>query len=207
MIISIWLTAAVLYLAFLYWYVNWAGPISAEEIAGFIERFSAGSGAQYTDVGVLRRFLEEDDGKEFVMQNFVALHAGKMSHPLTGEQVDAREVIGSYFNPFVKALFKRGGHPVFMAQKVGGYIDSWNCGGDPQWGATAMMRYKSRRDLIELALDKRFADIHVFKTSSIDKTISFPVQINVSLFLRPRVYVPTGLLWLASMMHFMAVIL
>lgn len=207
MIISIWLTAAVLYLAFLYWYVNWAGPISAEEITGFIERFSAGSGAQYTDVGVLRRFLEEDDGKEFVMQNFVALHAGKMSHPLTGEQVDAREVIGSYFNPFVKALFKRGGHPVFMAQKVGGYIDSWNCGGDPQWGATAMMRYKSRRDLIELALDKRFADIHVFKTSSIDKTISFPVQINVSLFLRPRVYVPTGLLWLASMMHFMAVIL
>ena len=207
MIISIWLTAAVLYLAFLYWYVNWAGPISAEEITGFIERFSVGSGAQYTDAGVLRRFLEEDDGKEFVMQNFVALHAGKMSHPLTGEQVDAREVIGSYFNPFVKALFKRGGHPVFMAQKVGGYIDSWNCGGDPQWGATAMMRYKSRRDLIELALDKRFADIHVFKTSSIDKTISFPVQINMSLFLRPRVYVPSGLLWLASMMHFMAVIL
>ena len=196
-----------MYLAFLYWYVNWAGPISAEEITGFIERFSAGSGAQYTDVEVLRRFLEEDDGKEFVMQNFVSLHSGKISHPVSGEQVSSKEVIGGYFKPFSKALFKRAGHPVFMARKVGGYIDSWNCDADPQWGATAMMRYKSRRDLIELALDKRFADIHVFKTSSIDKTISFPVQINVSLFLRPRVYVPTGLLWLASMMHFMAVIL
>lgn len=139
------------------------------------------------------------------MQNFVALQAGKIPHPVTGEQVDAQEVIDSYFKPFAKALFKRGGHPVFMARKVGGYIDSWNCDGDPQWAATAMMRYKSRRDLIELVLDKRFSDIHIFKTSSIDRTVSFPVKINLSLFLRPRVYVPMGLLWLASMMHFMLV--
>ena len=48
-------------------------------------QFSSGSGAEYTDIDVLRRFLEEDDGKEFVMQNFVKLHAGKMSHPVTGE--------------------------------------------------------------------------------------------------------------------------
>jgi hypothetical protein len=206
MIISIWFAAAVLYLAFLYWYINWAGPISAEETVGFIEQFSAGSGAQYTDVEVLRRFLEEDDGKEFVMHNFVALHAAKISHPVTGEQVDAREVIDSYFKPFAKALFKRGGHPLLMARKVGGYIDRWNCDGDPLWGATAMMRYKSRRDLIELVLDKRFSDIHVFKTSSIDRTVSFPVQINFSLFLRPEIYVPAGIFWLASLMHFLVVI-
>jgi hypothetical protein len=207
MVAWIWLAVAALYLVFLYWYINWSGPIAADEIDGYLEHFSAGSGAQYTDVEVLRRFLEEDDGKEFVMQNFVSLHGGKISHPVSGEQVSPKEVIGGYFKPFSKALFKRAGHPVFMARKVGGYIDSWNVDGDPQWAATAMMRYRCRRDLIELASDQRFAAIHVFKTSAIEKTVSFPVQINMSVFLRPRLYVPMGLIWVASMAHFVAVIL
>lgn len=207
MIASIWLTAAALYLVFLYWYINWSGPISADEINGYLKDFSAGSGVQYTDVEVVRRFLEEDDGKEFIMQNFVSLRSGKMAHPVTGEPANPQDVISGYFKPFVKALLKRGGHPVFMARKVGGYIDSWNCDPDPQWAATAMMRYRCRRDMFELASDKRFADIHIFKTSAIDKTVSFPVQINMSLSLRPRLYVPMGLVWLASMAHFIAVIL
>lgn len=206
MIISIWLTASALYLAFLYWYINWSGPIAAEEIGSYIEKFSKGSGAAHTDADVVRRFMEEDDGKEFVMQNFVTLHSGKMSHPVTGEQVNPQDVLAGYFKPFAKELFKRGGHPVFMTRKVGGYIDSWNCDKDPQWAATAMMRYKCRRDLIELASDQRFSDIHIFKTSAIDKTVSFPVQITMSFFLRPRFYVPLGLVWLASMAHFIALI-
>jgi hypothetical protein len=206
MIISIWLTASALYLAFLYWYINWSGPIAAEEIDSYIEKFSKGSGAAHTDADVVRRFMEEDDGKEFVMQNFVTLHSGKMSHPVTGEQVNPQDVLAGYFKPFAKELFKRGGHPVFMTRKVGGYIDSWNCDKDPQWAATAMMRYKCRRDLIELASDQRFSDIHIFKTSAIDKTVSFPVQITMSFFLRPRFYVPLGLVWLASMAHFIALI-
>jgi len=206
MIISIWLTASALYLAFLYWYINWSGPIAAEEIGSYIEKFSKGSGAAHTDADVVRRFMEEDDGKEFVMQNFVTLHSGKMSHPVTGEQVNPQDVLAGYFKPFAKELFKRGGHPVFMTRKVGGYIDSWNCDKDPQWAATAMMRYKCRRDLIELASDQRFSDIHIFKTSAIDKTVSFPVQITMSFFLRPRFYVPVGLVWLASMAHFIALI-
>jgi len=207
MIISIWLTASALYLAFLYWYINWSGPIAAEEIDSYIEKFSKGSGAAHTDADVVRRFMEEDDGKEFVMQNFVTLHSGKMSHPVTGEQVNPQDVLAGYFKPFAKELFKRGGHPVFMTRKVGGYIDSWNCDKDPQWAATAMMRYKCRRDLIELASDQRFSDIHIFKTSAIDKTVSFPVQITMSFFLRPRFYVPVGLVWLASMAHFIALII
>jgi len=206
MIISIWLTASALYLAFLYWYINWSGPIAAEEIDSYIEKFSKGSGAAHTDADVVRRFMEEDDGKEFVMQNFVTLHSGKMSHPVTGEQVNPQDVLAGYFKPFAKELFKRGGHPVFMTRKVGGYIDSWSCDKDPQWAATAMMRYKCRRDLIELASDQRFSDIHIFKTSAIDKTVSFPVQITMSFFLRPRFYVPVGLVWLASMAHFIALI-
>ena len=77
MIASIWLTAAALYLVFLYWYINWSGPISADEINGYLKDFSAGSGVQYTDVEVVRRFLEEDDGKEFIMKILSHCVAGK----------------------------------------------------------------------------------------------------------------------------------
>ena len=199
---EIWILAAVGYLAFLRWYFNWSGPVSSDEIEAYLADFSKGSGSQHTDVDVLRRFLEQDDGKEFVMQNFITLHPGTIPHPVTGEPANPAETLQGYTKPFIKALFKRGGHPVFMARKVGGLIDSWNAEPDANWQATAMMRYRSRRDMIELALDPRFAAIHVFKTSAVAKTISFPAQIQLSFFLRPGFYMPLVLLWLVSLLQF-----
>jgi len=202
MTIAIWLAAAAVYLVFLRWYFNWSGSVSGDEIDAYLADFAKGSGSQHTDLDVLRQFLEQDDGKEFVMQNFVTLHPGTILHPVSGEPANSRETLQGYTKPFIKALFKRGGHPVFMARKVGGHIDSWNAEPDANWQATSMMRYRSRRDLIELALDQRFAAIHVFKTSAIAKTISFPVQIQLSFFLRPGFYVPLLLLWLTSLLQF-----
>jgi len=206
MITIIWLAAAALYGMFLYWYFNWSGPLSEAEVEQIIGRFSEQSGSGKTDLEVLRTFLQQDDGKEFVMQNSVKLHPGSIPHPVTGDSVTARDLLEGYTKPFIKALFARGGHPVYMARKVGGYIDSWSCDADPQWTFTAMMRYRSRRDLAVLASDSRFSAIHSFKTLAIAATVSFPVQIQLSFFMRPPVYVPLMLLWLASMLHFATVI-
>ena len=195
----IWAAAAVLYLIFLAWYVNWSGPVKADEIDGYIAALVSGDGAETIDAEIIRSFLKEDDGEEFIMQNFVKFPDGNITHPRTGEPAKPLEVVQEYFVPFSKALLARGGHPVFTARKVGGYIDSWKYDPDPGWHATAMMRYKSRRDLVELAADPRFADMHVFKTSAIEQTISFPVQLNISFFLGPKFFVPLILLLLASL--------
>ena len=133
------------------------------------------------------------------MQNFISLNSGELKHPTTGQSTNPQRLLMEYTRPFIKALFFRAGHPVFVARKVGGYIDHWNSEDDPQWQVTAMMRYRSRRDLIELAANQRFTDIHIFKKLALEKTLSFPTQMTLSVFLKPTVSVPLSLLLLASL--------
>lgn len=198
MVWEAWITAGVLYILFIAWYFNWRRPITAEQIESYMETFSATEGSRYTEPEVFRRFLEEDDGKEFVMLNLVRLHEQDIEHPITGEKQSPQALIQSYFKPFVKALIKRGGHPVYRAVKKGGYIDSWKAAPDDDYRVVAMMRYRSRRDLLELVMDSRFADGHIYKIAAIEKTISFPTQIIFSTYLRPAKWVLLLLLLIAS---------
>jgi len=198
---SIWLSFAVIYVLFLAWYYNWSGPVKSEELENILQGFANSSGVKHTDVDVIRDFLRNDDGKEFIMQNFVKLQKGLVTNPVTGESSHASTLLSKYVNPFTKALLMRGGHPVFVARKVGGYIDSWEACPDQMWDATAMMRYRSRLDLLELASDPRFADIHIFKTTAIEKTANYPVQLSLSFFIKPGFYVPILLLLVASLVQ------
>ena len=150
---------------------------------------------------------EEDDGKEFLMLNLIQLREGKVPHPVTGEKQKPRELITKYFRSFSLAVMKRGGHPVFQARTVGGNIDSWNADSNVGFMATTMMRYKSRRDLIELLIDPGFADSHLFKLAAIERTISYPTQTMFSASLRPPISVLLVLLLLASITQNIAFLL
>ena len=161
--------------------------------------FHNAEGTSHTDARSFRAFLEQDDGDEFVMLNLVELHDGAVDHPVSGEPVNASEVIGEYFGPFSLSLFKRGGHPVFQAITVGGNIDSWNAEHNVGFSTVAMMRYKSRRDLVELVIDPAFADGHIYKLAAIERTISYPTQNMFSAHLRPPLAVLLVLLLLASL--------
>jgi len=152
-------------------------------------KFHSAEGNEHTDAQTFRTFLEQDDGKEFVMLNLVQLHEDEVMHPLSGEPVNPSELLGEYFGPFSLALLNRGGHPVFQAQTVGGNIDSWNAENNLGFGVAAMMRYKSRRDLVELVIDPAFADGHIYKLAAIERTISYPTQVLVSTSLRPPIAV------------------
>lgn len=194
-----WILALIVYVVFLRWYYNWSGPIKAHEIEAMVERLSNSSGASHTDMDVIRRFLEEDDGKEFVMQNFVRFHPQDIKDPVTGKLSSPRDVLMNYFRPFSKSLFKGGGHPVNQARICGGLIDSWGPAEAPEWQGTGMMRYRSRRQLIELASDPRFSDIHQFKFAAIQSTQNYPVTVLVNFYLSPAVSVPLCLALLASL--------
>jgi hypothetical protein len=194
-----WALAAALYLVFLAWYVNWSGPVAPEEVEELVAAMRASAGSVHTDPQVVRTFLEEDDGGEFVMLNLVRLHEGNVEHPGTGQPVSPSALVAEYTGPFFIELLKRGGHPVQLAPRVGGYVDSWHHGPDPGWHAVSMVRYKSRRDLVELMIDPRFADVHAYKLAAIDRTVSFPTQRSITTFLAPSVFVPALLLLLASL--------
>jgi hypothetical protein len=195
----IWIAALVVYAAFAGWYFNWKGPLTPEEIATFYEKAASASRPSNTDPDVLRQFMESDDGKEFVMLNLVRFPEGEVAHPETGEVTTGPELIAGYFGPFSKALFKRGGHPALMARKRGGHIDSWNAAEDQGFQLVGAMRYRSRRDLVELIDDPQFADGHKFKLAAIDGTTSFPTQVQMSSYLRPSIWVPLAILLIASL--------
>ena len=196
---QIWILVPIFYGLFCLWYFNWKGPVTQDEIDKFMGRFAGLEANKHTEPAVIRKFLEDDDGKEFVMLNLIQLNKGKVPHPVTGEQQKPRELLGNYFRSFAFASMKRGGHPVLQARTVGGNIDSWNAGSNPGFLVTSMMRYKSRRDLVELLVDPAFADSHLYKLAAIERTISYPTQTMLSISVRPPVSVLLTLLMLASM--------
>jgi hypothetical protein len=155
---------------------------------------------------VLRCFLESDDGKEFVMCNLVRLHPHPVPHPLTGALTQPRELLDEYVRQFVVTLLLRGGHPVVASRKVGGYIDAWNAAPDPGWTVSAMMRYRSRRDMMLLASDVRFKQAHPFKLAAIAQTYSFPTQVVTEMVLRPRGAVALVLVCAAALVHLASVL-
>jgi len=195
----IWIVAALAYLIFAAWYFNWKGPLEADEITQLLAQMEKNSNQSPTDPYVIRKFLEVDDGKEFIMLNLVRVHEGEVAHPETGQMTTAPEILQGYFGPFSKALFRKAGHPVFMGRKKGGYIDSWNSAADEGFQVVGAMRYRSRRDLMALVADPRFKDSHKFKLAAIDGTTSFPMQLRMSSYLRPKIWVPLLLLLLASL--------
>jgi len=198
---KIWIVVPIVYGFFSLWYFNWGGPITASEIDSFMADFDKAEGSKHTDAQTFRTFLEQDDGGEFVMLNLVELHGDEVDHPVSGEPVNASHVINEYFVPFSLALFKRGGHPVFQARTAGGSIDSWNAEQNIGFGTTAMMRYRSRRDLVELVIDPAFAGGHIYKLAAIERTISYPTKMVFSAHLRPPIAVLLVLLLLASLAH------
>ena len=197
----VWPLALAIYLGFRAWYDNWKGPLSPAEVEFFMERASKAPGVQYTDIQVLRRFLETDDGREFVMCNLVRLHPHQVAHPETGQMCSASDMLQLYFGGFMKVLLRAGGHPMMVMRQAGGYVDSWNTAPDPGWSIVGMIRYRSRRDMIRLATDQQFFDVHPFKIAAIAQTFSFPTQHFVGAALRPRLAVAILLVMAAALVH------
>lgn len=187
----VWVLAALAYGAFAAWYFNWRGRVQAHEVEAFVARIREAN-PHITDRsidGVLRKFLEDDDGREFFMLNLVRLSPGEVKDPKTGALRPARDVMQDYTKRFLPALFARGGHPAMAARKVGGYVDAWGVEADPGWSIVGYMRYRSRRDMAELVSDPRFAGGHEFKVAAIPVTFSFPTQPVVLALMSPKVWV------------------
>ncbi len=201
-----WLAALALYGAFRLWYDNLRGPLSKAEIDALMAEAARVKVTGHTDPAVLRAFLEADDGKEFVMSNLVRVHPGEVPHPATGAPTQGLALLRSYGRRFVTLLFRHGGHPMMAMRKVGGYVDSWNTAPDPGWHVVGAMRYRSRRDMMALALNPALRDVHALKTASTAVTFSFPAQVIVSFALRPRVWVALVLALVAALVHLASVL-
>lgn len=199
--IWIWGGAAALYAAFRLWYDGWRRPLRPDEVESFLAALAGTPGAALNDLAVLRRFLSEDDGREFVMLNLVRLAPGDVAHPVSGAPTPAKRLMREYVAGFLPTLLKRGGVPALQARKIGGYVDAWNTAPDPGWTIVGLMRYRSRRDMAKLATDPRFVAAHPFKAAAIPVTFSFPTALGPGLLMGPRVWVGLALALAAALLQ------
>jgi hypothetical protein len=173
----IWATLTGLYVIFFSWYTSFGGPLSDEEIAYYIELIESHEPAPTSErLAEMRRFMEEDTGDDFVMVNVIDMY----ETPLQIEGVEpgetSAEVLNKYMAYMLPALFARASHPVLYGQAANSAMDLMNAEGMEKWTVGAGMRYRSRRDMLEIATNPAFAGSHEFKVAAMRKTIAFPID-------------------------------
>ncbi len=197
----IWGGALVVYGVFSLWYNSWGQPLTQAEIDDYMERAQASSEAPDARLlSTLRGFLEADDGGEFFMLNLIRLHQAPVTHPGSGEKQPARNVLEVYMSHMMRALFVRACHPAFVGRPTASYVEHWGVEPDPGWTFAAIIRYRSRRDMMDVATDPAFAQAHPYKFAAIANTLAFPVVPGM-IFFGPRLWFALALLLLASLGH------
>ncbi|MDG1906578.1 MAG: hypothetical protein P8I38_13220 [Arenicella sp.] len=192
--IIIWISGAILYACFWFWYVGLSRKIEPQEIESTLQQMRTQADASNQQLQALRRFFEEDNGKDFVMVNLLELKDPKRE---SGKKLEA------YQKVFLSNLLKRAGHPVFIARVATGKIENIGCD-DDNWTAAGMVRYRSRRDLMEVIPETFGSEHHGLKLEALERTFAYP-STPWTLVGGPRIVVPLALALIASLLHLMVI--
>ena len=174
----IWIVVAVLYAVFWLWYSGTKGKLSQTEVESYMQQFES-KGVNADNLVNLRHFLEKDDGREWFMINLLELKSPKR---------ESSKLLQRYTKTFMAGMFRRAGHPFFVAIAAAKNIENLNCDDADNWSSTGIVRYRSRRDCAETLLDTFGSDHHADKLASLTKTLAFPATANL-LMGSPRVLV------------------
>lgn len=176
----LWLVPGVLWAVFTLWYTNLGGALSAPEIETYMARLEA-RGADAERLREMRRFMEADDGRQFIMVNLLHMANPAPVLPATGPDAAASDLIDHYMEYMYPALFARASHPVFLGRVEALALDLAGIEGAARWDQVALMRYRSRRDMLAISTDPRFGERHEYKLAALAKTIAVPTAAIVYL--------------------------
>ena len=180
-----WLILGAVYIGFLFWYTDMGGKLSQEEIQIFIKKHeqniindgvSPDSEEFQLRIDFLKRFMEEDNGKQFIMVNNIEMNKnpGDVVGANPGESAD--QLMSRYMEYMWPNLLKRASHPIFMSNAVYQSMDLVGIEGAETWDQAALMRYKSRRTMMEIVTNPNMMNRHGFKIAALQKTIAYPVE-------------------------------
>ena len=180
-----WFISAVIYLIFFFWYTNTSGPLSPAEIDLVIDRIDKGeSTISKEDRSSFLRFLRNDDGGDFYMVNFLDINENPPTMEKTGESATASDLLDYYMEYMYPELFMRASHPVFAGNVSASALDHIGAEETKDWDRTAIMRYRSIRDMLEIANNEIFSERHEYKINALIKTIAIPVSAPIFLDFR-----------------------
>ena len=180
-----WLILGAVYIGFFFWYTDMGGKLSQEEIQIFIKKHeqniindgvSPDSEEFQLRIDFLKRFMEEDNGKQFIMVNNIEMNKNPedVAGANSGESAD--QLMSRYMEHMWPNLLKRASHPIFVGYAIWESMDLVGIEGAETWDQAALMRYKSRRAFMEIVTHPDMRGRHAFKIAALQKTIAFPVE-------------------------------
>ena len=126
------------------------------------------------DIAKMREFMESDTGDDFVMVNLIEMNDPPPKMEGVPEDATAQDLMDRYMEHMYPELFKRASHPVLFGTATAPALDIWGIEGAERWTMVGMMRYRSRRDMLEIGGNPDFVGPHEFKIAAMNKTIAFP---------------------------------
>ena len=183
-----------MYFAFLIWYSGSGDKMTPTEIKRGIdtlkayalenEEVSSFYGTDNT-IDSLNTMALTDDGGEFIMVNLIKYRdiAKYPENSKWSNDTDPMIAEQRYFEGL--KMFRKVGHPIFFSKVVSKFIDDSDSG---EWDVVILVRYRSMRDLFNMAIDAAVSGNSIHKWASIEKTNVFPVKSQISLFL-PKFFI------------------
>ena len=162
----LWLIALLTYALFYCWYVGFRSRVTPAEVEETMAILDAGL-VDETRKSHLRHFLANDDGKDFVMVNLLELAKPRK---------ESSKNLNAYQKIFLGQLLRKAGHPILIARAASGNVENVACQEFDNWTAAGMVRYRSRRDLMEILPATIGSEHHELKLSALDKTYAFPAS-------------------------------
>ncbi len=147
-------------LASMVWFRWNTTKLTQPEIDTYLEQIAAQTqvpGGRH-DMANLRTFMENDDGKPFFVVNLYRFHDTADYAPNTGHSGSGEDAFQRFTNVMVGLILSRGSYPMFSSNQADAYSD---------WDRVAIVRYRSRRDLMNIYLTDAFADASQHKWAAI----------------------------------------
>jgi len=171
----LYVAMTLLYALFFAWYTDLGGPMTDNEIRAVVAAMRT-NGAPPDTVSRLERFMREDTGRQFLMVNNLDMNENPPPVAGAAPGESAGQLMARYMQHMFPALLARACHPVLAGEAVFEALDLTGIEGAEDWSSAAVMRYRSRRDMMAIVSDPVFGGEHHFKTAALAKTIAYPIE-------------------------------
>ena len=165
----------MLLIGFFAWHTPRGGPLSDAEIEAFMATQPETGGLSLTDTETFEAFLRADDGRPFLMFNLMTLRdVAEYPDEYIGEiNQTAAEADQAYGWGVLPLLLARGSYPVAGAARQFTLINSVGEAAE-NFDKVALVRYRSRRDLIDMLSSEAFLSVEAHKWASLENTLVAP---------------------------------
>jgi len=197
-----WLIAAALSTAFLLWHQPWfSKPLTPAEIdAAFAVSVDRAVALPESEKAKLRAFFTSDDGRPFYNVN-LTLYREEATYPDGIQRQGIRtgaDAADAYARVVIPQLLRRGSYPVFVSSKISNLLEDGAPGAD-FFQNIGIVRYRSRRDMLEMISDPVYMAGAPHKFASLAKNVAVPTTGFVAL--DASIVIPLILFGLAALVR------